>query len=111
MNQAPTMVPTENPTLLCTPYGLLFNELQRSPEGIIQSMMELLQLALDLDIGTYKTPNADSKWKVDALFFFFRSKKVNSDMIFILKRRRKFSPSRVPLNFYTSELNFYWCFA
>ena len=59
MNQAPTMVPTENPTLLCTPYGLLFNELQRSPGGIIKSMMDLLKLALDLDIGTYKTPNAD----------------------------------------------------
>ena len=53
------MVPTEDPTLLCTPYGLLFNELQRSPAGVISSMMELLKLALDLDIGTFKAPNSD----------------------------------------------------
>ena len=53
------MVPTEDPVLLCTPYGLLINELQRSPRGVIRSMMELLKLALDLDVGTYKAPNTD----------------------------------------------------
>jgi len=49
-SQAPTMVPTEDPVLLCIPYGLLINELQRSSRGVIRSMMELLKLALNYSL-------------------------------------------------------------
>jgi hypothetical protein len=48
MKQEPRDVPTTNPKLLATPYGMLLNELQRSPDGVISSVQRLLKLALDL---------------------------------------------------------------
>eukprot|EP01083_Nonionella_stella_P030773 84290_1 len=48
----PTHVPTTDPRLLATPYGLLLNELHRSPSGVFQSMFDLLRFALNLDTGT-----------------------------------------------------------
>jgi hypothetical protein len=51
----PTEVPTTNSALLGTVYGLLLNELQRSPVGFIDSCITLLKQALDLDTGTVLT--------------------------------------------------------
>ena len=52
MDIEPKFVPTKDPKLLATPYGLLLNELHRSPDGVIQSMLDLLRFALNLDTGT-----------------------------------------------------------
>ena len=52
MNIEPTEVPTLQPTLLATPYGLLINELHRSPDVILDAFINLLNQALTLDTGT-----------------------------------------------------------
>jgi len=49
---APTFIPTRKRQELATPYGLLINELHRSPKVIVDSVSELLKQALDLDTGT-----------------------------------------------------------
>ncbi len=51
----PKEVPATNRALLGTVYGLLLNELQRSPAGFLESCISLLKLALDLDTGTVFT--------------------------------------------------------
>ena len=49
--EVPTEVPTLHPELLGTSYGLLLNELHRSPEGVLAAASDLLLCALDLDTG------------------------------------------------------------
>lgn len=48
LKEEPKEVPTANPKLLATPYGMLINELHRSPAGVIDSAIKLLKFALDL---------------------------------------------------------------
>lgn len=59
MKDEPRDVPTTNPKLLATPYGMLLNELTRSPDGVISSVLRLLKLALDLDTGTVKSSTVE----------------------------------------------------
>eukprot|EP00760_Papus_ankaliazontas_P003017 PhM_4_TR11378/c0_g1_i1/m.4426 len=49
---APTMIPSEDKRFLATPYGLLLNELHRSPKNLVSSLMSLLKQARMLDTGT-----------------------------------------------------------
>jgi hypothetical protein len=58
----PTMVPTRYPELLATPYGLLVNELYRSPGTVVECVANLLHSALALDTGSV----VDEKSKSDA---------------------------------------------
>jgi len=44
-------VPTRDESRLNTAYGLLLNELARSPAQLVQSLKELMRLALALDTG------------------------------------------------------------
>ena len=48
----PTIVPTSNVDLLASPYGMLLNELCRSPETVIRSVIILLKGALACDTGS-----------------------------------------------------------
>ncbi|KAJ1404620.1 hypothetical protein B484DRAFT_219412, partial [Ochromonadaceae sp. CCMP2298] len=50
-NVEPLMVPSPHPDLLASSYGLLLNELCRSPEGILRSVLALLRGALACDTG------------------------------------------------------------
>lgn len=50
-NVEPMMVPTQHTDLLASPYGLLLNELCRSPETVIRSVTTLLRGALACDTG------------------------------------------------------------
>ena len=50
-NVEPMMVPTPHSELLASPYGLLLNELCRSPETVIRSVVTLLRGALACDTG------------------------------------------------------------
>ena len=59
MNQEPRFVPTRDERLLATPYGLLINELHRSPDAVLKSTLRLLELALDLDTGSFKASTVD----------------------------------------------------
>ncbi len=45
------MVPTQYPDLLASPYGLLLNELCRSPNTVIRSVCVLQQGVIALDTG------------------------------------------------------------
>ncbi|CAL1133950.1 unnamed protein product, partial [Cladocopium goreaui] len=47
--QVPQLVPAEDPELLGTAFGLLTNELARSPEATIDAVLQLLEQALLLD--------------------------------------------------------------
>jgi thiol-disulfide isomerase/thioredoxin len=51
-NYAPSLVPSEEPKLIASPYGLLFNELHYSPDGLIRTLVSLIQQARKLDVGT-----------------------------------------------------------
>lgn len=48
----PTMVPTPHADLLASPHGLLLNELCRSPDSTINSILSLLKGALACDTGS-----------------------------------------------------------
>eukprot|EP01063_Lacrimia_lanifica_P039595 TRINITY_DN8724_c1_g4_i1.p1 TRINITY_DN8724_c1_g4~~TRINITY_DN8724_c1_g4_i1.p1 ORF type:complete len:4579 (+),score=2099.61 TRINITY_DN8724_c1_g4_i1:248-13984(+) len=64
---APKMVPTEESGYLATPFGLLINELQHSPEGVITPLLQLLNLAIELDSGTVLNETA-----VDVMLYLVR---------------------------------------
>eukprot|EP01087_Luapelamoeba_hula_P004848 TRINITY_DN1482_c0_g1_i1.p1 TRINITY_DN1482_c0_g1~~TRINITY_DN1482_c0_g1_i1.p1 ORF type:complete len:4317 (-),score=602.49 TRINITY_DN1482_c0_g1_i1:51-13001(-) len=59
LNKEPHDVPTSEPELLATPYGMLINELHRSPAGLIDSTLKLLRFALDLDTGSAHSSTVD----------------------------------------------------
>eukprot|EP01033_Poteriospumella_lacustris_P010457 gene10460-7435_t len=56
----PTMVPSTNPDLLASPYGMLLNELVRSPETVIRSTLSLLRGALACDTGSVVDEKSDT---------------------------------------------------
>ena len=58
-SRAPSMVPSEDERLLSTPYGLLLNELVRSPSQLLTAVISLINLALGLDTGSYFASQAD----------------------------------------------------
>ena len=49
----PETVPAPDRAHLATPCGLLFNELQCSPQGIVASLLNLLSHAIELDTGRW----------------------------------------------------------
>eukprot|EP01038_Epipyxis_sp_PR26KG_P004031 gene4031-5768_t len=55
----PMMVPTPHTDLLASPYGLLLNELCRSPDTIIRSIVQLLKGALACDTGSVVDEDSD----------------------------------------------------
>ena len=52
------LVPSPNRELMATPCGLLFNELQKSPNVILKSIDEMIDFALELDTGKYTSSSA-----------------------------------------------------
>eukprot|EP01012_Entosiphon_sulcatum_P062087 TRINITY_DN8821_c0_g1_i1.p1 TRINITY_DN8821_c0_g1~~TRINITY_DN8821_c0_g1_i1.p1 ORF type:complete len:4205 (-),score=604.71 TRINITY_DN8821_c0_g1_i1:28-12642(-) len=51
--QCPDFIPAPNRDHLATPVGLLFNELQKSPKGILASLDSLLTIVLEKDTGRF----------------------------------------------------------
>lgn len=49
----PETIPNATREHMHTPVGLLFNELQKSPANIIESLEELLAIVIELDVGRY----------------------------------------------------------
>src|SRR6185437_2859408 len=49
----PDVIPAPDRAHLATVNGLLFNELIHSPQGVLQPIQRLLELALDLDTGKF----------------------------------------------------------
>lgn len=56
--EVPTHVPCPNRELLATSHGLLLNELAHSPDMILDSLLKLLVLSVDLDVGTVHSTTA-----------------------------------------------------
>jgi len=52
----PQQVPTEDPKLIGTQYGLLFNELIHNPQLIIDNLIKIFHSSLELDVGLH-SPN------------------------------------------------------
>eukprot|EP00756_Hemistasia_phaeocysticola_P010308 Hpha_TRINITY_DN15008_c2_g11::TRINITY_DN15008_c2_g11_i2::g.123952::m.123952 len=67
-HKCPQMVPVEKDELLATPYGLLFNELQHSPDSVVEPLIALLGQAVELDSGTVFNETA-----VDVLLYLVRT--------------------------------------
>lgn len=47
---------TQDRSIFATPCGLLFNELQKSPQGIMRALSDLLEFAVELDTGDCFVP-------------------------------------------------------
>ena len=54
----PMAVPTSDRTIFATPAGLLFNELQKSPQGLMRALSDLLEFAIELDSGRFSSGTA-----------------------------------------------------
>jgi hypothetical protein len=54
------MVPCSDPELLSTPYGLLVNELSRSPTTVLRAVLALLRGALACDTGSVVDTDAST---------------------------------------------------
>eukprot|EP00808_Paulinella_micropora_P020702 g53334.t1 len=50
---APATVPSKDKALLASPCGALFNELVHNPQGLLEALKDLVNLALDLNPGKY----------------------------------------------------------
>ena len=55
----PVMVPSQHTNLLATPFGLLLNELHRSPSNVLQAVIRLLEGAFGLDTGSVCDPGEE----------------------------------------------------
>lgn len=80
----PKEVPTLESKLIATTYGLLLNELQRSPEQILSSVISLLKLALDLDTGTVFSTTREV-----VLYVIYTAAKVENALVFLLQASQK----------------------
>ena len=49
----PTQIPSPQRDFLCTPTGLLFNEIVMSPDAILTAVHQMLEKAIDMDSGRY----------------------------------------------------------
>eukprot|EP00656_Telonema_subtile_P010359 TRINITY_DN14981_c0_g1_i1.p1 TRINITY_DN14981_c0_g1~~TRINITY_DN14981_c0_g1_i1.p1 ORF type:complete len:494 (+),score=97.89 TRINITY_DN14981_c0_g1_i1:173-1654(+) len=56
-NICPQQVPSENPDLIATPFGYLFNELLNSPHGVVDPILKLVSTARETDAGTVYNQN------------------------------------------------------
>ena len=70
---APVMIPTPQTQLLATSYGLLLNELVRSPDTVLKAVDALLEGALALDTGSVCDLGAsDFNTSVDIILYIAR---------------------------------------
>jgi len=79
----PDMVPFTDRSHLSTPCGLLFNELQVSPDGLLRAVTNMLQLCLDMDSGRY----TDSVGSI-ILYVVRLVVRVEGFLVFLVKHNR-----------------------
>jgi hypothetical protein len=75
----PTVVPAPERSIFATPCGLLFNELQKSPHGMMRALSDLLEYAVELDTGSYNHGTANIILYVVRLIV-----RIESFMIFLM---------------------------
>eukprot|EP01012_Entosiphon_sulcatum_P009332 TRINITY_DN1521_c0_g2_i1.p1 TRINITY_DN1521_c0_g2~~TRINITY_DN1521_c0_g2_i1.p1 ORF type:complete len:4962 (-),score=1074.52 TRINITY_DN1521_c0_g2_i1:73-14958(-) len=87
-SRAPLMVPTEDRHLLGTPYGLLLNELYRSPATLVKFLLALLKQGLECDSGTPYSA------ELDLILFTVRvAAKAENYMYFLVSHQEHLHPS------------------
>lgn len=79
----PTQVPTTDRALFATPCGLLFNELQKSPHGLMRALSDLLEFAIELDTGKYSPGTASI-----ILYVIRVIVRVEAFMLFLIQHHR-----------------------
>jgi hypothetical protein len=85
----PEEVPAFNKRLLATPFGLLLNELYRSPEVIMNSVLALVKLAVNLDVGTVHSSTVPI-----VLFVLRLVSRVDSAVSFVIRTCQEESTSK-----------------
>ena len=58
LNEAPTLIPDLSRATLSTPCGLLVNELVQSPKELMGHVRRILDLAVDMDTGSFYGPSS-----------------------------------------------------
>ena len=84
----PKYVPSENKKCLATAYGVLLNELHRSPEIVIRSVIQLIKFALGVDVG-----NVHSNTIPIILYVFRLAARFESSVCFLIQYKEKNHPS------------------
>ena len=84
------MIPTQYPQLLSSTYGLLMNELHRSPDNVLRAVMALLNGALALDTGAVCDVGAsDFNTGVDIILYVVRlAARVDNYISFLVDHKR-----------------------
>ena len=57
--ELPKCVPAPSRAHLATPAGILFNELTKSPAAVTESVLRMVELAIELDSGRYSTESTN----------------------------------------------------
>eukprot|EP00658_Telonema_sp_P-2_P033010 TRINITY_DN2431_c0_g2_i1.p1 TRINITY_DN2431_c0_g2~~TRINITY_DN2431_c0_g2_i1.p1 ORF type:complete len:189 (-),score=35.62 TRINITY_DN2431_c0_g2_i1:50-616(-) len=85
----PVMIPTQHPELLATPYGMLLNELHRSPNNVLSAINQLLEGVLALDTGSVCDPGdkvTDFNTSTDIVLYAARlGARVDNHVTFLLE--------------------------
>lgn len=92
-----TKVPADAREHLCSPVGLLFNELIMSPTIILTSIQTMLERVIDMDTGKYSALSESILYTVRLVV------KVESYILFLVKNRQakaEIQASTDPLRFY-----------
>jgi len=80
----PEVIPAPDRSHLATNCGLLFNELLKSPQGIMDSMLNVLKLAMELDTGRWTHRSA-----AVILFVVRLMVRVEGFMLFLIHYNRR----------------------
>lgn len=86
----PAMVPTQHPGLLSSAYGLMINELHRSPANVLEPTVSLISGALALDTGAVcDVGGTDFNTGVDIILYVTRfAARVDNYISFLVDHKR-----------------------
>jgi hypothetical protein len=78
----PSQIPAPNRDHLCTPVGLLFNEIVMSPNVILAAILQMLERVVDMDSGKYSELG-------DAILYVTRlAIRVEGYLLFLVRNKR-----------------------
>ena len=78
----PSVIPAAERDHLCTPVGLLFNEIVMSPNAILTSVLQMLEKVVDMDSGKY------SELGESILYVTRLAIRVEGYLLFLIRNKR-----------------------
>tara|TARA_R110002050_G_scaffold205528_2_gene341223 strand:+ start:127 stop:2670 length:2544 start_codon:yes stop_codon:yes gene_type:complete len=84
----PEAVPCLNKKLMSTPYGLLLNEVHRSPEVLVSTVIRFLHLAMEMDTGSATEASARV-----VMFILRLALRVENAVSFLYRQQKGLHPS------------------